>query len=65
MENSSSLLTFVRTSEEENHIVFKQMENMITAWKIFFITNTTCLKEGRFTFLLPHGGKSPNIVLGG
>jgi len=30
MENSSSLLTFVRTLEEEYHIVLKQTENMIT-----------------------------------
>jgi hypothetical protein len=65
MGNSTSLLTFVRTLEEEHHIVFKQKENIITPWKNIFTTNTTCLTVQLFKLLLPYGGKLPNIVIGG
>jgi hypothetical protein len=36
MENSSSLLTFVRTVEKEHHIVLKRMENMDNPWENIF-----------------------------
>jgi hypothetical protein len=40
MENPSSLLTFVRTLEEEHHTELKQMENINTPWKNIFCTQT-------------------------
>jgi hypothetical protein len=48
MENSSSLLTSVRTLEKKHHIVFKRMENMNNPWKNIFYHKHNVLDSTAF-----------------